>query len=93
MKLKQPFHKVYQNVLITTENEVWAYFTCPSEYVIGQNKKYKKNINGSGASFFKVCGVLKILSYFLIPIRIILMSDYLLFLKALMNKLKTWGMP
>lgn len=42
MRLKQPFHKVYRNVLITTENEVWAYFTCPSEYVIGQNKEVQE---------------------------------------------------
>lgn len=39
MKIKQPFYKVYNNLLITTDNEIWAYFTCPSEYVIGQNKE------------------------------------------------------
>lgn len=25
--------------MITSTNEVWAYYTCPSEYVIGQNKE------------------------------------------------------
>ena len=39
MKLKQPFGKAYKNLMITTDNEVWAYFTCPGEYVIGQNKE------------------------------------------------------
>ena len=42
MKFKQPFHKVYHNLLLTTENEVWAYFTCPSDYVIGQNKEIQE---------------------------------------------------
>lgn len=49
MKLKQPFGRAYKNLLITTDNEVWAYFTCPGEYVIGQNKekqeKHKRNWN------------------------------------------------
>ncbi|EAA0185236.1 DUF87 domain-containing protein [Listeria monocytogenes] len=42
MKFKQPFHKVYHNLLLTTDNEVWAYFTCPSDYVIGQNKEVQE---------------------------------------------------
>jgi hypothetical protein len=49
MKLKQPFGKVYKNLLVTSSNEVWAYFTCPSEYVIGQNReaqeKHKRKWN------------------------------------------------
>ncbi|KAA4887684.1 ATPase, partial [Bacteroides fragilis] len=53
MKLKQPFHKVYQNVLITTENEVWAYFTCPSEYVIGQNKEVQEKHKRKWSQFLQ----------------------------------------
>ncbi|EAC4461050.1 DUF87 domain-containing protein [Listeria monocytogenes] len=42
MKFKQPFHKVYHNLLLTTANEVWAYFTCPSDYIFGQNKEIQE---------------------------------------------------
>lgn len=49
MKVKQPFGQVHSNMMVTTENEVWAYFTCPSEYVIGQNQeaqeKHKRQWN------------------------------------------------
>ncbi|EOH8750062.1 ATP-binding protein [Enterococcus faecalis] len=53
MRLKQPFHKVYQNVLITKENEVWAYFTCPSEYVIGQNKEVQEKHKRKWSQFLQ----------------------------------------
>ncbi|HAO5923452.1 TPA: ATPase, partial [Listeria monocytogenes] len=39
MKLKQPLGHIYKNLLITTTNDVWAYFSCPSDYVIGQNQE------------------------------------------------------